>query len=880
MSTVCLYDITNEKLGKGHFAVVKLAKHCLTGELVAVKIIDKLRLNHENLQQLGQEIRLLSRLSEKEHPNIVKLYQVIDTKTKLYLIMEYPGRDVCDLYDFIEKNNTQRSGLNEKVAKHIFRQICSAISYCHSLKIVHRDIKPENILVVNEPEEISSKNRIEYPIVKLIDFGFSNQWNEGEKLRTSCGTLAFSSPEILLNCEYEGDKVDIWGLGCILYILLYRSSPFMQMNDSETLIKILDCSFSTPQRPNVDDNSIQLIRSLLRKDPKSRLTIKQILEHPWLSEEKSSSSETNNTEPQSINQQQKEQLIENKESQLNEQQQQSSILDDEMIELRKKLSSVESYDKSKFFDETLHESVIEQMLTKGMCNSREQVENAIKCSRKIANASKSEIVEKIIPNKDELNDQVNQLEEEKGARDCYNTDNKLINQHLEENSNLVAKEDTEKAYLTATYNLLKDKIYREQQGINLTNQVQNKLIHHKKVLPTRPRKSIIKQPQFGPISTGSSRPESANSCELNETSQIAEEQQNQKFSEIVKDCAGLVNNFKAAELPMMYEEENNGSGFMLPLARKCSIVSEEGSCVGTSDRDEYSSDINSGQNSISNYNSLNDYTNDLNKVRSHSYLNNQNSNSSSKRNSRENLKMQSMPLVNIVITDFSNTIEEDERLEIDEFNNCTIRSEPADDQDDGRKTYFCPTPNSLHQASSSPDLGREEKLSEQPSDLVISKEDEDQNENAFDEHVMNQLNQSTSSKVSLHTSMRVIMQSKSCNNILCSGLSSKEDHCSDCEASKVKKIDEQSNQSSSPTKDITAQFTSETKEQANNLSIFSRIIGKRLQTQKKESTKKRLSLNLEQDDNVVAMKETNKLNSSGFTFRKCKSDKINCCAMS
>ena len=662
----------------------------------------------------------------------------------------------------------------------------------------------------------------------------------------------------------------------------------MQMNDSETLIKILDCSFSTPQRPNVNENSIQLIRSLLRKDPKSRLTIKQILEHDWLKEEKSPVNDTIVQQTIQLNQQQ-EHRDENKENRLNE----STVLDEEMIELRKKLSSVESYDKSRYFDETLHENVIEQMLTKGMCNSKEQVENAIKSSRKIANASKSEIVKKIIPNQDELNDQINQQDEDKNSRDCYNTDNKLINQHLEENSNLLAKEDTEKAYLTATYNLMKDKIYREQQGINLTNQVQNKLLHHKKILPTRPRKSIIKQPQFGlSSSSSSSRPDSAGSCELNETNQIAEEQQNQKFSELVKDCAGLISNLKAAELPV-YEEDN---GFMLPLARKCSIVSEEGSCIGTSDYsgNECSSDINSGHNSISNYNSLTDYTlnSELNKVRSHSYLNNnQSSNNSSKRNSRENLKMQSMPLVNIVITDFSNTIEEDERLEIDELYNCTIKSEPqqsTDEQEDNENrrlnsgTYFCPTPSSLHQASSSPDLGREDKLNDQPSDIVISKEDEDKNGNAFDEHVMNQLNQSSSSKVSLHTlhtSMRVIMQSKSCNNILCSGPNSKEEHCSDCEAEKemVKTKSEQEgqpNQLSTPTKD---QLSNE----SNNLSIFSRLIGKRLQTQQKESTKKRLSLNLDQDDSPVT-KENNKdkLHGSGFAFRKCKTDKINCCAMS
>lgn len=666
----------------------------------------------------------------------------------------------------------------------------------------------------------------------------------------------------------------------------------MQLNDSETLIKILDCSFNTPQRPNVNENSIDLIRSLLRKDPKSRLTIRQILEHAWLRDEQPLPSPTTATaaeRPCSPAASQNE-IKENEPEEEPVFKQQTGVLDDEMAELRKKLSSVESYDKSKNFDEQLHDNVIEQMLAKEMCNSKEQVENAIKCSRKIANASKHEIVKKIIPNQDELNsDQPanSQLEDDKNSRDCYNTDNKLINQHLEEHSTLTEKEDREKAYLTATYNLIKDKISREQQGINLTNQVQSKLMHHKKVLPTRPRKSIIKQPQFGLASASSaggiSRPDSAGSCELNES---AEEQ---KFNDL-RDCAGLVNNKAVAELPV-YEEDNNGL-FMLPLARKCSIVSEEGSCIANSDYsgNEYSSDINSGHNSIGNYNSLNDYSlnAELNKVRSHSYLNNQ-SNSSSKRNSRENLKIQSMPLVNIVITDFSNTIEEDERLEIDEFNNCTVKNEQgttvcqSSDDPENRKShsgYFCATPSSLHQASSSPDLGREEKISEQKSDLVISKEDEDQNENQFDEHVinqLNQLNQSSSGKGSLHTSMRVIMQSKSCNNILCPN--SKDEHCSECELSK--EASEQKLQP--PTDQLSSQGSAKDQlstTESNNLSLFGRIIGKRLQAQKDDgSTKKRLSLNLEPDEALAAKDKLN-ASSGSAAFKECKTDKINCCAVS
>lgn len=216
----------------------------------------------------------------------------------------------------------------------------------------------------------------------------------------------------------------------------------MQMNDSETLIKILDCSFNTPQRPNVNEHSIDLIRSLLKKEPKSRLTIKQILEHPWLKEEAQRSPLNDD---QQFNEQ-FDQKLNNKEN-LDRTQ-----LDDEMMELRKKLSSVESYDKSRNFDETLHTNVVEQMLAKGMINSKEQIENAIKCSRKIANSTKSEIVEKIISNKEELKDQaIKEIEDDKNSRDCYNTDNKLINQHLEENTNFLAKEDTEKAYLTGDF---------------------------------------------------------------------------------------------------------------------------------------------------------------------------------------------------------------------------------------------------------------------------------------------------------------------------------------------------------------------------------------------------------------------------------------------
>lgn len=274
------YDITNKTLGKGHYGVVKLGRHCLTGEPVAIKIIEKSRLNPDSLNQLGTEIRILFRLSEYEHPNILKLYQTIDTEDKLFLITEYCGLHACDLHDYLSRKHC-RDGLTELEAQVFFIQICSAISYCHSMGIVHRDLKPENILVTDYRHMQTTDDNFQYPLLKLIDFGFANQWYPDEKMRTSCGTLAYSAPELLLGEPYDGTKVDVWGLGLMLYILLYGGNPFMQINDNETLTKILDCSFATPARDNVDCHAIELVKSLIKRNPDTRLPIEGILRHKW-----------------------------------------------------------------------------------------------------------------------------------------------------------------------------------------------------------------------------------------------------------------------------------------------------------------------------------------------------------------------------------------------------------------------------------------------------------------------------------------------------------------------------------------------------------------------------------------------------------------------
>ena len=182
-----LYDL-EETLGRGHFAIVKLAKHVFTGQKVAVKVIDKNKLDDVSRAHLFQEVRCMKLV---QHPNVVRLYEVIDTQTKLYLILELG--DGGDMYDYIMQHE---NGLDEDLARYYFRQIVQAISYCHKLHVVHRDLKPENVIFFKKQG-----------VVKLTDFGFSNLYRPGEKLETSCGSLAYSAPEILLGDLYDAPAV-------------------------------------------------------------------------------------------------------------------------------------------------------------------------------------------------------------------------------------------------------------------------------------------------------------------------------------------------------------------------------------------------------------------------------------------------------------------------------------------------------------------------------------------------------------------------------------------------------------------------------------------------------------------------------------------------
>ncbi|CAD7087920.1 unnamed protein product [Hermetia illucens] len=252
-----------ETLGSGHFAVVKLARHVFTGEKVAVKVIDKTKLDEVSRAHLFQEVRCMKLV---QHPNVVRLYEVIDTQTKLYLILELG--DGGDLYDYIMKHE---GGLSENLAREYFRQIVRAISYCHQLHVVHRDLKPENVVFFEK-----------LGVVKLTDFGFSNKFCPGQKLETSCGSLAYSAPEILLGDSYDAPAVDVWSLGVILYMLVCGTPPFEKANDSETLTMIMDCKYTMPSHVSVGCRD--LIAAMLVREPEKRATLQAIAQNSWLTQ--------------------------------------------------------------------------------------------------------------------------------------------------------------------------------------------------------------------------------------------------------------------------------------------------------------------------------------------------------------------------------------------------------------------------------------------------------------------------------------------------------------------------------------------------------------------------------------------------------------------
>uniref|UniRef100_A0A4W5QZY6 non-specific serine/threonine protein kinase n=1 Tax=Hucho hucho TaxID=62062 RepID=A0A4W5QZY6_9TELE len=247
-------------IGKGNFAKVKLARHILTGREKISRLLNFLSF------QLFREVRIMKILN---HPNIVKLFEVIETEKTLYLVMEYASGG--EVFDYLVAHGRMK----EKEARAKFRQVLqqtgfspTPVQYCHQKKIVHRDLKAENLLLDADMN------------VKIADFGFSNEFTLGSKLDTFCGSPPYAAPELFQGKKYDGPEVDVWSLGVILYTLVSGSLPFDGQNLKELRERVLKGKYRIPFYMSTDCEN--LLKRFLVLNPSKRGTLEQIMKDRWI----------------------------------------------------------------------------------------------------------------------------------------------------------------------------------------------------------------------------------------------------------------------------------------------------------------------------------------------------------------------------------------------------------------------------------------------------------------------------------------------------------------------------------------------------------------------------------------------------------------------
>jgi 5'-AMP-activated protein kinase catalytic alpha subunit len=248
-----------EKLGEGTFGKVKKGTHILTGEKVAIKILEKSRiLEKADKIRVEREIKILKML---KHKHIVELYSVIQTSTTIFLIMELSSGK--ELFDYIVK----KKRLDEVEASTFFSQILSSVQYLHSIDVCHRDLKPENLLLNGSDG------------LKLVDFGLSNLMPNKQLLGTACGSPCYAAPEMLEGNKYEGNGVDVWSCGIILYAMVCGYLPFEDKNNDALYKKIKEGKFAIPSF--VSEPCKDLIKRILVTNPGKRIKISDIFKHSW-----------------------------------------------------------------------------------------------------------------------------------------------------------------------------------------------------------------------------------------------------------------------------------------------------------------------------------------------------------------------------------------------------------------------------------------------------------------------------------------------------------------------------------------------------------------------------------------------------------------------
>uniref|UniRef100_A0ACD5U1I2 Uncharacterized protein n=1 Tax=Avena sativa TaxID=4498 RepID=A0ACD5U1I2_AVESA len=248
-------------LGHGTFAKVYHARHADTGETVAIKVLDKEKaLRHGLVPHIKREITILRRV---RHPNIVRLFEVMATKSKIYFVMEFVRGG--ELFARVAKGR-----LKEDTARRYFQQLISAVGFCHARGVFHRDLKPENLLVDERGD------------LKVSDFGLSavaDQFHPDGLLHTFCGTPSYVAPEVLARRGYDGAKADIWSCGVILFVLMAGYLPFHDQNLMAMYRKIYRGEFRCPRWFSKDLTS--LLNRLLDTNPETRITVAQVMESRW-----------------------------------------------------------------------------------------------------------------------------------------------------------------------------------------------------------------------------------------------------------------------------------------------------------------------------------------------------------------------------------------------------------------------------------------------------------------------------------------------------------------------------------------------------------------------------------------------------------------------
>ena len=254
--------IIGEEIGKGTFGVVRIATHIITGEKVAVKMLYKNKILEESQKQrLEREIKILKIL---RHKNIVHLYNVLNTSSTIYLVMEHiKGKELFEII-------VRKKRLSEMESLKYFQQLISGIEYLGKIRVAHRDLKPENLLIDSNDN------------LKIADFGLSNMYKHNELLSTACGSPCYAAPEMLAGEKYFGLSADIWSSGIILYTMLCGRLPFEDKNNEILYKKIKEGNFKIPEF--LSENAKDFLQKILVVDPKKRYNISQIKKHPWFNQ--------------------------------------------------------------------------------------------------------------------------------------------------------------------------------------------------------------------------------------------------------------------------------------------------------------------------------------------------------------------------------------------------------------------------------------------------------------------------------------------------------------------------------------------------------------------------------------------------------------------